>query len=81
MSDKRIGALIVCERKTMPGEIVNTGTVINAEPSYEMICNVFFPKSPLHDGALIVRDGSLYAAGCILPLTANNDLNSKVILK
>lgn len=78
MSDKRIGALIVFERKTMLGEIVNTGTVINAEPSYEMICNVFFPKSPLHDGALIVRDGSLYAAGCILPLTANNDLNSQL---
>ena len=78
MADKRIGALVVFERKTMLGEIVNTGTVINAEASYEMICNIFFPKSPLHDGALIVRDGNLYAAGCILPLTANNDLNSQL---
>ena len=78
MSDKRIGALIVFERKSMLGEIVNTGTVINAEASYEMIGNIFFPKSPLHDGALIIRKGTLCAAGCILPLTANNHLNSQL---
>ena len=78
MSDKRIGALIVFERKTMLGEIINTGTVIDAEASYEMIGNIFFPKSPLHDGALIVREGKLYAAGCILPLTSNNGLNSQL---
>lgn len=78
MSDKRIGALIVFERKTMLGEIINTGTIIDAEASYEMIGNIFFPKSPLHDGALIVRDGKLYAAGCILPLTSNNGLNSQL---
>jgi diadenylate cyclase len=78
MSDKRIGALIVFERKTMLGEIINTGTPINAEASYELIGNIFFPKSPLHDGALIIRNGYLWAAGCILPLTANNNLNSQL---
>lgn len=78
MSDKRIGALIVFERQTMLGEIVNTGTVMNAEASYELICNVFFPKSPLHDGAMIIRDGMICSAGCILPLTANNNLNSQL---
>ena len=78
MSDKRVGALIVFERKTMLGEIINTGTVIDAEASYEMIGNIFFPKSPLHDGALVVREGKLYAAGCILPLTSNNGLNSQL---
>ncbi len=78
MSDKRVGALIVFERKTMLGEIINTGTIVDAEASYEMIGNIFFPKSPLHDGALIVRDGKLYAAGCILPLTSNNALNSQL---
>lgn len=78
MSDKKIGALIVFERKTMLGEIVNTGTVIDATVSYEMIGNIFFPKSPLHDGAVIIRDGKLYAAGCILPLTSNNGLNSQL---
>lgn len=78
MSDKRIGALIVFERKTMLGDIANTGTILNCETSYEMVGNIFFPKSPLHDGALIVRDGRLYAAGCILPLTSNNNLNSQL---
>lgn len=78
MSDKRIGALIVFERNTMLGEIAGTGTLLNAEASYELIGNVFFPKSPLHDGALIVRNGMIYAAGCILPLTSNNNLNSQL---
>lgn len=75
MQEKRIGALIVFERNTQLGEIINTGTVINAEPSVSMINNVFFPKSPLHDGAMIIRDGRLYAAGCILPLTQREDLS------
>lgn len=78
MSDKRIGALIVFERNTMLGDIANTGTVLSAEPSYEMLCNIFFPKSPLHDGALIVRDGYFHSAGCILPLTSNNTLGSQL---
>lgn len=78
MQEKRIGALIVFERRTQLGEIINTGTVIDAEASVSMVQNVFFPKSPLHDGAMIVRGGRLYAAGCILPLTQNNDLSSQL---
>ena len=78
MSDKRIGALIVFERDTMLGDIANTGTILGAEPSYEMLLNIFFPKSPLHDGALIVRDGYFHSAGCILPLTTNNTLSSQL---
>ncbi len=78
MSDKHIGALIVFERESALGEIANTGTLLNAEASYELVGNVFFPKSPLHDGALIIRNGLLYSAGCILPLTANNNLNSQL---
>ena len=76
MKDSKIGALIVFERKTQLGEIINTGTIIDAKPSVSMVCNVFFPKSPLHDGAVIVRDGRLYAAGCILPLTQSNNLST-----
>ncbi len=75
MKESKTGALIVFERKTQLGEIINTGTVIDAKPSMSMVCNVFYPKSPLHDGAVIVRDGRLYAAGCILPLTQNNNLS------
>ena len=75
MQEKKIGALIVFERTTQLGEIISTGTVIDAEASVSMINNVFFPKSPLHDGAMIVRDGRLYAAGCILPLTQREDIS------
>jgi len=68
----KTGALIVFERQTKLGDIIDTGTIINAEPSVPMIGNIFFNKAPLHDGAMVVRDGMLYAAGCILPLTKNN---------
>ncbi len=75
MSEVKTGALIVFENKTPLGEIINTGTVIDAEASVPMLCNVFFPKSPLHDGAMIIRDGRIEAAGCILPLTSNADIS------
>ena len=75
MQESKTGALIVFERSTQLGEIINTGTVINADPSVQMINNVFFPKSPLHDGAMIIRDARLYAAGCILPLTQREDIS------
>lgn len=75
MSDKKIGALIVFERDTMLGEIIKTGTVIDANATSELIKNIFFPKSPLHDGAMIIREGKIYAAGCILPLTQNNSIS------
>lgn len=78
MSDKRIGALIVFERKSVLGEIIDTGTILNAKVSYEIIGNIFFPKSPLHDGAMVIRKGDICAAGCILPLTSNNNLNSQL---
>lgn len=78
MQEKKIGALIVFERKTQLGEIINTGTVLDAEPSVSMVNNIFFPKSPLHDGAMIVRDGRLYAAGCILPLTQREDISMQL---
>ncbi|MBR4761613.1 MAG: diadenylate cyclase CdaA [Clostridia bacterium] len=78
MKESKTGALIVFERKTQLGDIINTGTVIDAKPSVSMVCNVFYPKSPLHDGAVVVRDGRLYAAGCILPLTQNTHLNMRL---
>lgn len=77
MSDKKIGALMVFEKDTPLGEIAETGTTIDATISTELIGNVFYPKSPLHDGAAIVRNCKLYAAGCILPLTSQHDIASK----
>ena len=75
MSDKKIGALIVFERETLLGDIIESGTTVDAELSPEMIGNIFFPKAPLHDGAAIIRDFRLCAAGCILPLTKTNDIS------
>ncbi len=71
MSDSRIGALIVVEGKTPLGEIIETGCTVDAAVTSAIIENIFFPKSPLHDGAVVVRDNRIYAAGCILPLTQN----------
>lgn len=75
LSLDKTGALIVFERTTKLGEYIRSGTVVNADISPRMIKNIFFNKAPLHDGALIIRDGRLYAAGCFLPLATGNDIN------
>ena len=72
----KTGALIVFECSTKLGEIIETGTIIDAEPSVSIIGNLFFNKAPLHDGAVIIRDGRIHAAGCILPLTKNENIDS-----
>lgn len=69
MSDQRVGALICFENDTLLGNVIKSGTVLNAKASRELVENIFYPKSPLHDGAMVIRDGKIYAAGCILPLT------------
>ncbi len=68
---QKMGALIVFERNTRLGEISKSGTELNADPTGELIGNIFFNKAPLHDGAVIIREGKVYAAGCILPLSDN----------
>ena len=78
MSKTRTGALIVVEGNTRLGDIINSGTVLNAQMSEELLLNIFYPKSPLHDGAAIVRDSRILAAGCVLPLTQNKDLNKEL---
>ncbi len=74
----RMGALIVFERQTKLGEIAATGTIVEADPSAQLIGNIFFNKAPLHDGAMIIRDGRVYAAGCILPLTASDSVSAEL---
>lgn len=74
----RMGALIVFERQTKLGEIVSTGTVVEAAPSAQLIANIFFNKAPLHDGGMIIREGQVYAAGCILPLTSNENVSAEL---
>ena len=75
---QKMGALIVFERTTKLGEIINSGTIMDADPTPELIGNVFFNKAPLHDGAMIMRDGRVYAAGCILPLTDNIQISREL---
>lgn len=76
MSDKKIGALIVFEKETILGDIIKTGTLVDAKVTVEIIGNIFFPKAPMHDGAAVIKDGRVVAAGCILPLTGNNNISS-----
>ena len=78
MSWTRTGALIVFERSEKLGEIVKNGTYVDAAPSAELIKNIFYPKSPLHDGAMIVREGRILAAGCVLPLSGNQTLSKEL---
>lgn len=75
LSQQRIGMLLVFERSIRLDEVVKTGTVIDSAVTSMLIRNIFFPKAALHDGATIIRDGRMLAAGCVLPLTTNNNLS------
>ncbi len=76
MGDSKTGSLIVMEKEMLLGDVIKTGKSIDAKITHELIGNIFFPKSPLHDGAAIVRDGRLLCAGCVLPLTKNEEISS-----
>ena len=78
MSASRTGALIVIEREISLNDIVETGTVIDSQITAQMIGTIFYEGTPLHDGAVIVRGDKLYAAGCVLPLTQNKELNKEL---
>lgn len=71
------GALIVVERQVRLGEQIETGTIMNATPSKEVFGNIFYPKTPLHDGAVIMRDGIILAAACFLPKPQNDAIINK----
>ena len=76
MSRERVGALIVFARDARLEEYFKTGTRIDGEVSEQLIRNIFFPKAALHDGAMIIRDGRVAAAGCVLPLSDSNRLSA-----
>ena len=76
MSREKVGALIVFARDNRLEEYFKTGTRLDAEVSEQLIRNVFFVKAPLHDGAMIVRDGRIAAAACVLPLSDSDRLNA-----
>ena len=74
MSREKVGALIVFARDQRLEEYFKTGTSIDAQVSDQLVRNIFFKNSPLHDGAMIIRDGRIAAAGCVLPLSNNENL-------
>lgn len=71
---EKTGALIVFERNTKLGDVIRTGTVIDADSTTFLIKNIFYNKAPLHDGAMIIRDNRVYSAGCFLPLSVNDNI-------
>ena len=78
MSRKRIGALIVIERSTKLGDVIESGTVVDAEISSQLIENIFEPNTPLHDGAMIIRDERIAAAACILQLSDDYSISREL---
>lgn len=78
MSKSKIGALIVMEREIKIGDIIGTGITLNADVSAELLINIFIPKTPLHDGAVIVRDNKIEAASCFLPLSQNPNVSKEL---
>lgn len=78
MSIRKIGALIVFEKKTGMREVIESGTSIGARISSELVENIFFPNSPLHDGAMIINGDKLVAAGCFLPLSDDKTISSEL---
>lgn len=78
MSKRRIGALIIIERDLKLNEIIDTGIKLNADVSSELLVNIFIPKTPLHDGAVIIRDNKVVSAACFLPLSQNPNLSKEL---
>ncbi len=76
MSKERVGVLLIFERETSLGEYFKTGTPVDAVLTEQLLRNLFFPKAALHDGAVIVRDGRVAVAGCVMPLSENPNLHS-----
>ncbi len=78
LSKNYVGALIVIERSTKIGEIINSGTQLDSIVSAELLINIFTPNTPLHDGAVVIRDNKIKSAACFLPLTDNPNLSKEL---
>ena len=75
LSRRREGALIVFERSMKLDDVTKTGTLVNADVGSELLRNIFYPKAPLHDGAVIIRNNRILAAGCMLPMSGNVNIS------
>ena len=75
LSRDKVGALMVFERKNLLDDVIKTGTALDCGVSSELLKNIFFVKAPMHDGAVIIRNGRILGAGCMLPLSKNVNLS------
>ncbi|MFI3251123.1 MAG: DNA integrity scanning protein DisA nucleotide-binding domain protein, partial [Eubacteriales bacterium] len=75
LSKDKVGALMVFERSDLLDDVIKTGTPLDCRVSSELLKNIFWDKAPMHDGAVIVRDGRIVGAGCMLPLSTNSNLS------
>lgn len=78
LSRQKIGALVVLERKVGLSDIIESGTSLNADISSELLINIFIPNTPLHDGAVIIRENTIAAAACYLPLSSSNTISKEL---
>ncbi len=78
LASKKIGALMVLERKTGLRDIIETGISLNSDISYELLMNIFIPNTPLHDGAVVISNDHIIAASCFLPLTDNKQISMEL---
>ncbi len=78
LSRQRIGALIIFERSTGLGDVIETGTMLNSEISSELLINIFIPNTPLHDGAVIIKNDTIKAAACFLPLSTEQSISKEL---
>lgn len=78
LAKKKVGALIVLERDIKIQDIISTGISINSEISPQLICNIFVPNTPLHDGALVISENKIAAAACMLPLSDDQAISKEL---
>ena len=78
LSRQKIGALVVLERQVGLSDIIESGTMLNADISSELLINIFIPNTPLHDGAVIIRENTITAAACYLPLSTSNTISKEL---
>ena len=78
LSRQRIGALIIFERSTGLGDVVETGTILNSAISSELLINIFIPNTPLHDGAVVIKNDTIKAAACFLPLSTEQSISKEL---
>lgn len=78
MSRNKVGSLILFQRNTLLGDLTKQAVLIDSETTFEMLCSIFYPKAPLHDGAVIIKDGRIVAARCVVPMKNDRVINENV---